>query len=277
MTTLSHPTRHRRMGARHAGRHRARLPLRPSPRRHLRDPAHLAPRLSHTPGAFQASPIGALADFTGASAAMSTQPTRPPAITVDYTLKLLAEARGDELIARAHVLRAGGLTVTSVELHTLTTQASISAPPPSSPHDSSRPSRPQRSFLLTEVQRSRAGRRSIWGSHERGLVRRSSGRCVAYHRRMPDATAIGGRQWRTSLDRQQPSISGIRLGTLVFWLTDRKVVRDMLGDYDSLPRTFDLAEYVDAMSGFDVRGVVWSDAGAADPVAGGRMGRGPEQ
>ena len=57
---------------------------------------HLAwrPALSHTPGAFQATPIGALADFTGASAAMSTQPTRAPAITVDYTIKLLAEARG---------------------------------------------------------------------------------------------------------------------------------------------------------------------------------------
>ena len=79
------------------------------------------PELSHTPGAFQASSIGALADFTGASAAMSSQPIRPPAITADYTLKLLAEGRGDELIARAHVLRAGGLTVTSVELHTLTT------------------------------------------------------------------------------------------------------------------------------------------------------------
>ena len=53
----------------------------------------------------------------------------------------------------------------------------------------------------------------------------------------------------------------------VFWLQDRTLVRDMLGDYDSLPDCYALADYSDATSGFDVRGVVWSDAGAADPVA----------
>jgi len=53
----------------------------------------------------------------------------------------------------------------------------------------------------------------------------------------------------------------------VFWLDDRTMMRDLLGDYDSLPDTFTLADYDDATSGFDVRGVVWSDAGAADPVA----------
>lgn len=45
------------------------------------------------------------------------------------------------------------------------------------------------------------------------------------------------------------------------------MLRDMLGDYDSLPDTYTLADYSDAASGFDVRGVAWSDAGAADPVA----------
>lgn len=53
----------------------------------------------------------------------------------------------------------------------------------------------------------------------------------------------------------------------VFWLTDRTMVRDMIGDYDSLPDTCALADYDDATAGFEVRGVVWSDAGAADPVA----------
>jgi predicted TIM-barrel fold metal-dependent hydrolase len=53
----------------------------------------------------------------------------------------------------------------------------------------------------------------------------------------------------------------------VFWLTDRTMVRDMIGDYDSLPDTYALADYDDATAGFEVRGVVWSDAGAADPVA----------
>jgi predicted TIM-barrel fold metal-dependent hydrolase len=53
----------------------------------------------------------------------------------------------------------------------------------------------------------------------------------------------------------------------VFWLSDRTMVRDMIGNYDSLPDTFTLADYEDATSTFDVRGVVWSDAGAADPIA----------
>lgn len=53
----------------------------------------------------------------------------------------------------------------------------------------------------------------------------------------------------------------------VFWLTDRTMVRDMLGDYDALPDTYTLADYVGATSAFDVRGAVWSDAGAADPIA----------
>jgi predicted TIM-barrel fold metal-dependent hydrolase len=52
-----------------------------------------------------------------------------------------------------------------------------------------------------------------------------------------------------------------------FWLEDRTMLRDMLGDYDSLPDTYTLADYNDATAHFDVRGVVWSDAGAADPVA----------
>lgn len=53
----------------------------------------------------------------------------------------------------------------------------------------------------------------------------------------------------------------------VFWLSDRTLVRDMLGDYDSLPGSYTLADYERETSGHDVRGVVWSDAGAADPLA----------
>jgi predicted TIM-barrel fold metal-dependent hydrolase len=53
----------------------------------------------------------------------------------------------------------------------------------------------------------------------------------------------------------------------VFWLADRTMLYDMLGDYDSLPDTYALSDYNDATSEFDVCGVVWSDAGAADPVA----------
>jgi acyl-coenzyme A thioesterase PaaI-like protein len=65
------------------------------------------PRHSHTPGAFQASPIASLADFTGASAGMTLLPVGGVGGTMDYTVKFLAEARGDELVARGHVLRPG--------------------------------------------------------------------------------------------------------------------------------------------------------------------------
>ncbi len=53
----------------------------------------------------------------------------------------------------------------------------------------------------------------------------------------------------------------------VFWLSDRTLVRDMLGDYDSLPDSYTLADYRRETLGHDVRGVIWSDAGAADPLA----------
>jgi predicted TIM-barrel fold metal-dependent hydrolase len=52
----------------------------------------------------------------------------------------------------------------------------------------------------------------------------------------------------------------------VFWLSDRSLVRDMLGDYDALPDRYTLRDYVGASAGRDVQGV-WSDAGAADPLA----------
>ena len=53
----------------------------------------------------------------------------------------------------------------------------------------------------------------------------------------------------------------------VFWLSDRTLVRDMLGDYDSLPDRYALSDYRRDTAGYDVRGVIWSDAGASDPLA----------
>lgn len=53
----------------------------------------------------------------------------------------------------------------------------------------------------------------------------------------------------------------------VFWLTDRTLVRDLIGPYESLPDVYTLADYKRETAGFDVQGIVWSDAGAADPVA----------
>ena len=53
----------------------------------------------------------------------------------------------------------------------------------------------------------------------------------------------------------------------VFWLSDRGLLRDMLGDYGSLPDRYTLSDYGRETAGYDVRGVIWSDAGAADPLA----------
>src|SRR5215472_16560055 len=41
----------------------------------------------------------------------------------------------------------------------------------------------------------------------------------------------------------------------------------MLGDYDSLPGRYALSDYRRDTTGHDVRGVIWSDAGASDPLA----------
>jgi uncharacterized protein (TIGR00369 family) len=85
------------------GRSRTRLPWRPG--------------LSHTAGVFQAGPIGSLADFTGASAGMTALRPGALAATVDYTIKYLTEARGDQLVARGRVLRTGSiLTVATVDI-----------------------------------------------------------------------------------------------------------------------------------------------------------------
>src|SRR5262245_20998478 len=53
----------------------------------------------------------------------------------------------------------------------------------------------------------------------------------------------------------------------VFWLTDRTLVRDLIGNYESLPDVYTLSDYAHETAAFEVRGIVWSDAGAADPVA----------
>lgn len=53
----------------------------------------------------------------------------------------------------------------------------------------------------------------------------------------------------------------------VFWLSDRSLVVDMLGDYDSLPDRYTLDDHLEAIAPHTVDGVIWSDAGAADPLA----------
>jgi len=59
----------------------------------------------------------------------------------------------------------------------------------------------------------------------------------------------------------------------VFWLSDRSTVVDMLGNYDSLPDRYTLDDHLHAIAPLTVGGVIWSDAGAADPLAALRWAR----
>ena len=56
------------------------------------------------------------------------------------------------------------------------------------------------------------------------------------------------RTYSTNLRRLRREPSRV-LAASLFWLDDRTMMRDLLGDYDSLPDTFTLADYDDATSG----------------------------
>jgi uncharacterized protein (TIGR00369 family) len=58
-------------------------------------------------GFFHAGVIGTLADNAGGYAAFSCMPGDWSILTVEYKLNLVAPGRGDELRARAHVVKAG--------------------------------------------------------------------------------------------------------------------------------------------------------------------------
>lgn len=63
--------------------------------------------LSFREGTFQAGPIGTLADMAAACAGATMLPEGWAASTVDYTLKLLAPAVGEKLVARGRLVRSG--------------------------------------------------------------------------------------------------------------------------------------------------------------------------
>ena len=74
-------------------------------------------------GFFQGGVLGSLADFAGGSAAGTLLPIGWVNMTVDYTVKLLAPARGDRVIARARVVKAGQtLTIATVDVYAATGQ-----------------------------------------------------------------------------------------------------------------------------------------------------------
>ena len=74
--------------------------------------------LSFRPGIFQAGPVGTLADMAAACAGMTMLPRGWGASTVDYTIKLIAPAAGEKLVARGRLVRAGRtLSVTASDVY----------------------------------------------------------------------------------------------------------------------------------------------------------------
>lgn len=56
-------------------------------------------------GFFQAGVVGALADIAGGSAGMTLLAPGWVSMTVDYTVKLLAPAKGENIVARGRVIK----------------------------------------------------------------------------------------------------------------------------------------------------------------------------
>lgn len=66
-----------------------------------------SPDLTQQHGYFHAGVSGAIADNTCGYAAYTLMPADSSVLTVEYKMNLLAPADGEELIARARVLRSG--------------------------------------------------------------------------------------------------------------------------------------------------------------------------
>lgn len=78
------------------------------------------PELTQHAGYFQGGVLGSLADFAGGSAAATLLPRGWVTMTVDYTVKILAPAKGERVVARGRVVDAGRtLTVATADLYSV--------------------------------------------------------------------------------------------------------------------------------------------------------------
>jgi uncharacterized protein (TIGR00369 family) len=69
-------------------------------------------------GFFQAGVVGALADFAGGSAGMTLLAPGWVSMTVDYTVKLLAPAKGEKIVSRARVIKPSQvMTVAAADVY----------------------------------------------------------------------------------------------------------------------------------------------------------------
>ncbi|HEY6495529.1 MAG TPA: PaaI family thioesterase [Trebonia sp.] len=74
--------------------------------------------LTQGDGYFQGGVLGSLADFAGGAAAGTLLPPGWANMTIDYTVKILAPGKGDEIIARGRVLKPGSvLTIAAADVY----------------------------------------------------------------------------------------------------------------------------------------------------------------
>lgn len=74
--------------------------------------------LTQHDGFFQGGVLGSLADFAGGAAAGTLLPAGWVNMTIDYTVKILAPARGEEVVARGRVVKAGHtITVAAADVY----------------------------------------------------------------------------------------------------------------------------------------------------------------
>ena len=76
--------------------------------------------LTQQHGFFQAGIVAMLADNAGGWAAYTLMPPKSEVLAVEFKINLMSPAKGDEMIARARVVKSGRtLTVTSIEVSML--------------------------------------------------------------------------------------------------------------------------------------------------------------
>ncbi len=78
------------------------------------------PELTQQHGFFQAGIVAMLADNAGGWAAYTLMPPKSEVLAVEFKINLMAPAKGDEMIARARVVKSGRtLTIVSIDVSML--------------------------------------------------------------------------------------------------------------------------------------------------------------
>ena len=78
------------------------------------------PELTQHDGFFQGGVLGSLADFAAGSAAGTLLQPGWGNMTIDYTVKILAPAKGEKVVARGRVIKPGALiTIAAAEVYSV--------------------------------------------------------------------------------------------------------------------------------------------------------------